>query len=409
MTEIAIIGGGIGGLALALYLERENISCTVYEATPTFSQLAVGINLMPHAVRLLSELGLGDALAKVSIEPLHTRFFNRHGQLIHTQPLGRSAGYRWPHFSIHRGHLHEAILAAVKARLGDNAVRLGHRCTRVEETGTGVRLSWQAPDGAPLPATDAAAAIGCDGVHSVVRRQFYPDETEFAFGGINMWRGSSRYRPILDGRSVILAGALSAGKLVIYPMHDYGDGTHLINWNVEVHSDVAGPNLWNKNGRIEDFIWRYETSRFDWLDVADMMRRCDMLLEYPMVDRDPIPRWSFGRVTLLGDAAHPMYPRSGNGAAQSIIDASVLARCLAAHEPEAALKAYEADRLEKANKIVLAARSAPFDLVIETVEERTGGQRFANLDDVISPEERMAILDRFTQLTGADIASVNRP
>jgi 2-polyprenyl-6-methoxyphenol hydroxylase-like FAD-dependent oxidoreductase len=409
MTEVAIIGGGIGGLAVALYLERQNIPCTVYEATSTFSQLAVGINLMPHAVRLLSELGLGDALAKVSIEPLHTRFFNRHGQLIHTLPLGRAAGYNWPHFSIHRGHLHEVMLGAVRARLGPDAVRLGHRCTGVAETRTGVRISWAAPDGTPLPTTDATVAVGCDGVHSAVRKQFYPDEGAFAFGGINMWRGSSRYRPILDGRSVILAGALSAGKLVIYPMHDYGDGTHLINWNVEVYSEVAGPNLWNKNGRLEDFIWRYETSRFDWLDVADMMRQADMLLEYPMVDRDPIPRWSFGRVTLLGDAAHPMYPRSGNGAAQSIIDAAVLAQCLKTHEPEAALKAYEADRLEKANRIVVAARSTPPDFVIETVEKRTGGQPFQNLDDVITPAERAAILERFMQLTGADVASVNRP
>jgi 2-polyprenyl-6-methoxyphenol hydroxylase-like FAD-dependent oxidoreductase len=406
--HVALIGGGIGGLAAALYLERAGIDCTIYEATPTFSQLAVGINLMPHAVRLLSELGLGDALSKVSIEPRATCFFNRHGQLIHTLPLGRTAGYNWPHFSIHRGHLHDALLSAVRARLGADTVQMGHRCTRTDETATGVRIAWQAPDGMSLPSTDATVAIGCDGVHSAVRKQFYPDEGEFAFGGINMWRGSSRYRPILDGRSVILAGALSSGKLVIYPMHDYGNGTHLINWNVEVHSEVAGPNQWNKNGRIEDFIWRYEKSRFDWLDVADLMRRADMLLEYPMVDRDPISRWSFGRVTLLGDAAHPMYPRSGNGAAQSIIDAAVLVQYLRTHEPEAALRAYEADRLEKANKIVLAARSSPPDFVIETVEKRTNGEPFERLDDVISPEERAAILERFMQLTGADVASVNR-
>jgi 5-methylphenazine-1-carboxylate 1-monooxygenase len=406
--HVALIGGGVGGLVAALYLERANIPCTVYEATPTFSQLAVGINLMPHAVRLLSDLGLRDALAKVSIEPHATCFFNRHGQLIHKLPLGRTAGYNFPHFSIHRGHLHAALLAAVRARLGPDAVQMGYRCTRIDETARGVRVEWQAPDGAPLPPTDATVAIGCDGVHSAVRKQFYPDEGEFAFGGINMWRGSSRYRPILDGHSVILAGALSAGKLVIYPMHDYGDGTHLINWNVEVHSEVAGPNLWNKHGRIEDFIWRYEKSQFDWLDVADMMRQNDMLLEYPMVDRDPIPRWSFGRVTLLGDAAHPMYPRAGNGAAQSIIDAAVLVECLKTHEPEAALKAYEAERLEKGNKIVLAARSTPMDFVIETVEKRTGGKPFEKLDDVISPDERAAIIERFMKLTGGDIASVNR-
>ena len=221
-------------------------------------------------MRMLAELGLYDALAKVSVEPRETCFFNRHGQLIHTEPLGRAAGYNWPQFSIHRGDLHEALLAAVHERLGADAVQMGRRCIRIDQDEAGVRIHWQGPRGEELPATRATVAIACDGVHSTVRRQFYPDEGEFAFGGINMWRGSTRYRPILTGRSVILAGALSFGKLVIYPMRDYGDGTHLINWNVEVHSEIAGPNQWNKNGRIEDFLWRFEHSRFDWLDVRDL-------------------------------------------------------------------------------------------------------------------------------------------
>ncbi len=292
----------------------------------------------------------------------------------------------------------------MQARLGD-VVRMGHRCAGIEQETDGVVVRW---DGGVLPPARAGVAIGCDGVHSAVRKQFYPDEGAFAFGGINMWRGSTRYRPILTGRSVILAGALSWGKLVIYPMRDYGDGTHLINWNVEVRSEIAGPNQWNKHGRIEDFLWRYDEARFDWLDVQDMMRQADMVLEYPMVDRDPIPRWTFGRVTLLGDAAHPMYPRSGNGAAQSIIDARELANRLATEAPEAALRSYEAERLGKANGIVVAARSRPPDLIIETVEERTGGRPFDRLSDVIAEDEMRGILDRFKSLTGADIASVNR-
>ena len=402
--QVAIIGGGIGGLALALYLEREGVPCTVYEASRSFNELGVGINLQPHAVRMLAELGLYDALAKLSCQPQETRFFNRHGQLLHQEKLGRAAGYNWPQFSIHRGDLHEAMLAAVQARLGD-VVRMGHRCIGIEQETDGVAVRWD--DGALAP-TRAAVAIGCDGVHSAVRKQFYPDERAFAFGGINMWRGSTRYRPILTGRSVILAGALSWGKLVIYPMRDYGDGTHLINWNVEVRSEIAGPNQWNKHGRIEDFLWRYDEARFDWLDVQDMMRQADMVLEYPMVDRDPVARWSFGRVALMGDAAHPMYPRSGNGAAQSIIDACELAHRLATEPPEAALASYEAERLEKANRIVLAARSRPPDLIIETVEERTGGRPFERLSDVIAEDEMRGILDRFKSLTGADLASVNR-
>jgi 5-methylphenazine-1-carboxylate 1-monooxygenase len=223
-----------------------------------------------------------------------------------------------------------------------------------------------------------------------------------------MWRGSARYRPIRTGRCTMLAGSLGFGKLVIYPMRDHADGTQLINWNVEVKSDFAQPNLWNKKGRLEDFIWRFAESRFDWLDVPDLLEHADMVLEYPMVDRDPIPRWSFGRVSLMGDAAHPMYPRSGNGAAQAIIDGEALARCLARLPPQAALAAYEAERLEKANFIVLASRSRPPDLVIETVEERTNGARFDRLEDVISAEELKAILERFKRLVGGDIEAVNR-
>ncbi|MGH7087409.1 MAG: FAD-dependent monooxygenase, partial [Stellaceae bacterium] len=169
-----------------------------------------------------------------------------------------------------------------------------------------------------------------------------------------------------------------------------------------------GPNEWNRNGRITDFLWRYEPSPFDWIDLGDLFQRADMVLEYPMVDRDPVSRWSFGRVTLLGDAAHPMYPRSGNGAAQSIIDAAALAAALAAYPPEAALKAYEAERLERANEIVLAARSSPPDRIIETVEQRTGGARFERLEDVITPDEMRSMIERFKRLTGGDLASVNR-
>jgi 2-polyprenyl-6-methoxyphenol hydroxylase-like FAD-dependent oxidoreductase len=406
--EVAIIGGGIGGLAFALSLERAGIRATVYEATPSFSELGVGINLQPHAVRALEALGLVDALAAVSIEPRHNSFFNRHGQLIHSEKLGREAGYKFPQFSIHRGDLHDALLTAVRERLGIDAVVAGYRCVRVADDGRGVRLNFEDPDGRDIGAIRADVAIACDGVHSSVRRQFYPDEGPFAFGGINMWRGSTRYPAILDGATVALAGSLSFGKLVIYPMRDYGDGTMLINWNVEVRSDVAAPNAWNKRGRIEDFLWRYDSARFDWLDVPDMMRRADMVLEYPMVDRDPIPRWTFGRVTLTGDAAHPMYPRSGNGAAQAIIDGATLARCLKDYAPEAALAAYEAERLEPVNRIVVASRSSPPDLVIETVEERTKGARFDRLEDVISTDELRAIIDRFKRLVGGDRESVNR-
>ncbi|MGH7089913.1 MAG: FAD-dependent monooxygenase, partial [Stellaceae bacterium] len=136
--QIAIIGGGIGGLALALYLERLGIPATIYEAGIGFSELGVGINLQPHAIRTLAELGLYDALAKVACEPTETVFLNRHGQLLHRETLGRTAGYRWPQFSIHRGDLHDAMRKAVEDRLGSNAILMGYRCRRIDEDADGV-------------------------------------------------------------------------------------------------------------------------------------------------------------------------------------------------------------------------------------------------------------------------------
>ncbi len=406
--EVAIIGGGIGGLATALYLHQRNIRCQVYESSAAFSELGVGINLMSHAIRALGELGLVEAISQYGVEPEWRRYYNRHGQLIHRDKAGRFAGYRWPHYSVHRGDLHETLLDAVRTRIGPDAVLLGHKCVRIDQDDRGVKIHMQDPDGEPLLLRDATIAIACDGVNSTVRRQFYPDEGRLAFGGINMWRGSTVYKPILDGKSVILAGSLEFGKLVIYPMRNHADGTQLINWNVEVKSAVAGPNAWNKNGNVEDFIWRYRDSSIEWVDFVDLVSHADMVLEYPMVDRDPVDRWTFGRVTLLGDAAHPMYPRSGNGAAQSILDGQSIANLLATLPPVEALGAYEKERLEPVNKIVVTSRSSPPDLIIETVEKLTQGERFNRLEDVISSEALQAITDRFSHLTGADLATVNR-
>jgi 2-polyprenyl-6-methoxyphenol hydroxylase-like FAD-dependent oxidoreductase len=401
--HVALIGGGIGGLVAALYLQREGISCRVYEAAREYKPLGVGINLFPHAMRRLSELGVEPGIRRRGVEPKEFVWFNQFGQLIHQEACGRHGGYEWPHFSIHRADLHEALFEVVLARLGSDAVEMGRKCVRVDQDERGVTVHFE--EGA---AAKADVAIACDGFHSAVRKQFHPGEGPAAFGGINMWRGVTVNPPILSGASIVRAGPLRSGKFMCYVLRNHADGTQLINWATEVRKDTWTENDWNKPGRLEDFIHYHQDWHFDWLDVPDFIRRADFILEYPMVDRDPIGRWSFGRVTLLGDAAHPMYPRGGNGGAQAILDAELLSRLLKTLPAEAALKAYEAERLPKTSKIVLTNRSTPPDFIIESVDQLTGGKPFSRLEDVISRDQLVEISENYKRIAAWDINSVNR-
>ncbi|HEX4797749.1 MAG TPA: flavin-dependent oxidoreductase [Burkholderiales bacterium] len=408
--EVAVIGGGIGGLTLALYLHRGGIPCRVYEAVPEFKPLGVGINLFPHAIRRLVELGLGESIARVGIEAREFAFFNQFGQLIYSEPCGRYAGYEFPHYSFHRADLHELLHDAVKTRIGADAVVMSRNCRGVDQDESRVTLRLEhTVSGEPLAPVRADAAVACDGFHSAVRRQFYPNEGRPSFGGINLWRGVTRGKPFLTGASVTRAGPLRTGKLVVYPVRNHPDGTQTLNWSCEVKKDSWAENDWNKRGRLEDFIGYYLDWHFDWLDVPDMLRRAEFVLEYPMVDRDPVERWSFGRVTLLGDAAHPMYPRGGNGGAQAILDAERLAQLLkASRDPTAAFQAYQADRLPKTTPIVLTNRTAPPDLIIETVDSITGGKPFRRIEDVIGRETLVEISEHYKHIAAWDIDSVNR-
>jgi 2-polyprenyl-6-methoxyphenol hydroxylase-like FAD-dependent oxidoreductase len=244
--------------------------------------------------------------------------------------------------------------------------------------------------------------IACEGINSAIRKQFYPDE-QVAFAGINTWRGTTRRKPILTGRSYLRVGSIRTGKMVIYPIvNDVdGEGNQLINWMAEIQSDKMSKNDWNKPGDLSDFYPIYQDWRFDWLDVAQLIRDADAILEYPMVDKDPVKRWTFDRVTLAGDAAHPMYPRGSNGAAQAAIDARVLADLLARNEnPVAALKAYEAARLPVTNRIVRTNRENPPDFINIKVEELTGDRPFENLDTFITQGELRALSDQYKRIAG---------
>jgi 2-polyprenyl-6-methoxyphenol hydroxylase-like FAD-dependent oxidoreductase len=403
MDDIIIVGGGIGGLTLALSLHAAKIPCRVFESAPEIKAVGVGINLLPHATKELAALGLEPALARVAIETADATFFNRFGQLIYQEPLGRAAGYDQPQFSIHRGDLQMVLLDAFRARAGHERIITHRHCLGVEQDDSGVGVTFSdGPGGSARSTVRGRVAIACDGINSAIRKQFYPDEGEPRYSGVNMWRGVTRWKPMLSGASMVRAGWLSHGKMVIYPIRAAGsDGLQLINWVAEIETPHFRKRDWNREGSLADFIGPFADWHFDWLDVPAFIRAADGVLEFPMVDQDPLPRWSFGRITLLGDAAHPMVPRGSNGAGQAILDARALTAALQQDaDPVAALAAYEKQRLEATARIVLTNRSNPPDAILREVFERTHDRRFNSIDDVISRDELVALSESYKQIAG---------
>jgi 2-polyprenyl-6-methoxyphenol hydroxylase-like FAD-dependent oxidoreductase len=409
--EVTIVGGGIGGLTLALMLHEAGIAARVYEAAPDLKAIGVGVNLLPHASREMTRLGLEEALARVAITTRESAFYNRYGQFIYSEPCGRHAGYEWPQFSVHRGDLHGVLLEAFRARVGAERLHIGWRCTGFEERTDGVVLAFEDfQTKKRLEPVHAGIAVSCEGIHSAIRKQLYPDEGPPRYSGINMWRGVTRAKPFLTGASMVRIGWLNTAKVLVYPIRDAIDaeGRQLINWVVDIETPhYKAQRDWNRPGRLEDFLPRVADWHFDWLDLPALCAAADMVLEYPMVDQDPLPRWTFGRLTLLGDAAHPMYPRGANGAAQAILDCRALTECLkAGKDPEAALKAYEAQRLPATAKVVLTNRENPPDAILREVYLRTGDKPFKTIDQVISREELAALSERYQRITGYDRKSL---
>ena len=404
--DVLIVGGGVGGLTLALSLHQAGVSARVFETAPEIHPLGVGINLLPHGMRELTELGLADTLARHAIETRTLAYYSRYGQPIISDLRGRYAGYDWPQLSIHRADLHQVLLDAVHQRLGADAVQLGHRCLRIEQDAAGVTVHF---DNGHVE--HGKLAIGCDGIHSAVRRQLFPNEGPPKYSGVNMWRGAVRWPAFLGGDTMLSSGWMSVGKTVIYPVRPgtpETDGKPLINWVAELERSEAVRQDWTGRGRLEDMMPAFAGLTFDFLDITGMIEATEEILEYPMVDRDPLERWSLGRITLLGDAAHPMYPRGSNGAGQAIVDARFLTgqiKKLGA-TPEA-LIAYEAVRNPATAKVVLTNRRDPPDAILREVDERTGGKRFGSIGEVISVEELAAISERYKAVAGFEVNALN--
>ncbi|WP_217998600.1 flavin-dependent oxidoreductase [Novosphingobium naphthalenivorans] len=402
--EVIIIGAGIGGLSLALMLHERGIKSTIFEAAPQLSPLGVGISVLPHASAQLCELGLREALERTAITARNSCFYTRFGQLVHTEAVGLSAGYDVPQFQIHRGDLQQILASALVARTGTRTIVTGHRCTGFEQRGDKVLVHFVDATGTPLPSVIGSALVGADGIHSAIRSLLHPDDGPPIYSGVNMWRGVTRWKPYLDGASYVRAGWLSHGKMVIYPIRDNidGQGTQLINWVAEIETPDHTRQDWNRRGRLDDFIHAFEDWHFDFLDVPAMIRAADTILEYPMVDKDPLPWWSKGTVTLLGDAAHPMYPRGSNGAGQAILDARALADALAAGSGkiEAALQEYADQRLPATSRVVQTNRTTPPDVILKVVHERSGDRPFERIEDVIDPAELAAISNSYKAVAG---------
>ena len=402
-ADVIIAGGGIGGLTLALELHARGIACTVLEAAPAITPLGVGLNLLPHATRALGGLGLVGPLAAVAVTTAESVFFTRHGQLVAREPAGRQAGYEWPQFSVHRADLQAVLLDAVRERLPAGTVRLDHRVKSVEQDGAGASVTAAHRDGTESRHA-GQVVVGADGVHSAIRGALHPGNVEPRYTGVMMWRGTTVAPPFLSGASMVRAGWLAHGKMVIYPIRNAVNaaGDQLVNWVAEVESPQLAPRDWTRAGRLEDFIGHFADWSFDWLDVPALIRASPEVLEYPMVDADPLPWWGRGRVTLLGDAAHPMVPRGSNGAAQSILDAGCLAARLAELPAVEALTAYETERRPATERVVLANRLNPPDALLRLVYERTGDRPFADIADVLTPAEIYAVTGGYAKIAGYD-------
>jgi 2-polyprenyl-6-methoxyphenol hydroxylase-like FAD-dependent oxidoreductase len=407
--DIIIVGGGIAGLTAALSLHAAGFRPTVYEAVSKPAALGVGINLLPHAVRELTELGLLDELLGLGVAITDLHYIATDGQPVWHEARGLAAGYKWPQIAIHRGQLQMFLLTKVQERLGPQAVRFGKELVGVETLGDRVHARFANRATGFEANVNADLLIGADGIHSAVRREFYPQEGTPRWNGITLWRSTSPMMAPMGGKAMIWAG-WSGQKFVAYPIgKDPETGHDRLNWICDLKVSDAGsppPRDWNRAGNRADLLSPFADWRWTGIDVPAIINASGPIYEFPMVDRDPLPKWTFGRVTLMGDAAHPMYPIGSNGATQSIIDARVFAWHIArTGSVEDALFGYESDRREATGRIVLMNRQQGPDRVLDLARERlaAGGA----LVDLLPMDERHAIAQAYKQTAGFDPAVLN--
>lgn len=409
---VLIAGGGIGGLAMALTLHQLGVPCIVFESVRELKPLGVGINLQPNAVRELGDLGIGtEVLDRIGLPAREWALVGLNGNDIYSEPRGLLAGYRWPQYAVHRGELQMLLYRTVVERLGKESVRPGHRVSGYRNEADGTVTALVETAGGTRSEFRCAMLIGADGMHSAVRAQMHPAQPPIHWGGAIMWRGVSSGVPIRSGASFVGLGT-HRHRFVFYPISppDPETGLATINWIAEVTVDASEGRKnsgWFKPVEIADFAHNFDGWTWDWLDVPALLSRADGAYENPMIDRDPVPTWQDGRVILIGDAAHPMYPTGSNGASQAIMDGRALGAAFVEHGlGEAALAAYDARFCAPVSQLVLRNRGAgPFGL-LNLVDERCGGT-FDNIDDVIPAAERSAFMAGYKAAAGFAIDTLN--
>ena len=407
--QVIIVGGGIAGLSCALSLHQIGVPAKVYDQVPVLAPLGYGINLQPNAVRELFALGLGERFAAAGILTQELAFYNRHGQLIWSEPRGKTAGYRWPQISISRGTLHEILLDAIKQRMGPNTVMAGHRLTSFEQHGGKVVARFADPSGQPVAEAEGDVLIGADGIHSTVRRQFYPGE-KAVFDGYLHYRGIVEAEPYLTGASMAVIGHRHH-RAILYPVAKRPGGKVMINWLAYTKIPPGSPPLeaWDTAADQQACVDQFKGWTYPWLDLHGLFARtpASAVLQLPNVDRDPIPRWSFSRVTLIGDAAHPMQPVGAQAGSQAIVDGRVLAASLMAmRDPAEALARYQDARIAAMNDMILRNRSLGLETILQTAEERAP-EGFKHIHDVLTQEELETTAFNFKKAAGFDVETVN--
>jgi 2-polyprenyl-6-methoxyphenol hydroxylase-like FAD-dependent oxidoreductase len=407
-----IVGGGIGGLTTALMLRARGIGCELFEQSDTIRELGVGINTLPHAIRELAGLGLLQQLDEIAIRTDQLYYLNRRGQEVWREARGVDAGHDVPQFSIRRGRLQSVIHRAVEERLGLDAIHTGCRLGAFTQDEGGVTAYFFDRSGQHIKTVRGDILIGADGIHSRVREALFPAEGPPCWNGLMLWRGARDWPLFLSGRSMIVAGGLHA-KVVVYPIAEGSSpASRLTNWAVLVkvgEGNVAPPRRedWSRPGKREELMPHVARFAVPYVDVPTLISATPEFFEYPCCDRDPLPWWTSGRVTLLGDAAHPMYPVGSNGASQAILDARVLTREILAHGPtHAALLAYEAERRPATSDLVMLNRRNGPEQVMQLVEERAP-DGFGVVTDVLSLQELEDIAVNYKRVAGFQVEGLN--